>query len=134
MNQFFDLDIEVFSVSVAETIDWCERQKIVGSVDEGEEIRRRRNLGKQADELIHRASEEHSRLWNRVLRRNYTHSRLWRRGMELYRQAELSSIAPLSPQLRTPGLAPTKSLSEVLTEPEREEVVRSVVLRRSRLL
>jgi len=134
MNRFFGPDIEGLSVSLAETIEWCERQKIVGTFDEGEEIKRRRNLGKEANELIHRAYEERNRFWNRLLRRNYAHSRLWRRGMELYRQADLSSIAPLALQLRTPGLAPTKSLSEVQTEPEREEVVRSVVLRRSRLL
>jgi hypothetical protein len=134
MNQSFDLDAEVLSVSVAETINWCERQPIVAAIDESEEIKRRRNLGKQAGELIHRAIEKRSQFLNRLLRRNYTHSRLWRRGMELYRQADLDSIAPLSLQLRTPGLVPTKSLSDVQTESEREEVVRSVVMRRSRLL
>ena len=133
MNQSFDLDTEALSVSVAETIAWCECQKIVGTVDESEEIKRRRNLGEQAGELIRRAYAERSQFWSRLLRRDYMHSRHWRRGTELYRQADLSSIAPLSLQLRTPELAPTKSLGEVRTEPEREEVVRSVVLRRSQL-
>jgi hypothetical protein len=58
MNQSFDLGTEALSVSVAETIAWCERQKIVGTVDESEEIKRRRNLGKQARELIRRAYAE----------------------------------------------------------------------------
>jgi len=134
MNQHFELDTNALSVPVAETIAWCARQKIVESVDESEEIKRRRNLGKQASELIRRAYADRSRFWNRVLRRDHMHSSLWRRGTELYREADLSSIAPLSSQLRTPGLAPTKSLGEVRTEPQREEVVRSVVVRRSQLL
>jgi hypothetical protein len=44
MNQHFELDTKPLSVSVAETIAWCARQKIVGSVDESEEIKRRRNF------------------------------------------------------------------------------------------
>ncbi len=134
MNHAFDLDTESLTASLEEAIVWCERQKIVGTVDESEEIKRRRNLGKQAGELIHRAYSERTRFWNRLLRRDYVHSRLWRRGRELYRQADLSSIAPLSEQLRTTRLAPAKSLSEVRTEAERAEVVSSVVLRRSQLL
>jgi len=134
MNQSFDLDTEVLTESLEEAIAWCERQKIVGTVDESEEIKRRRNLGKQAGELVRRAYAERSRFWNRLLRRDYMHSRLWRRGTELYRQADLRSIAPLSQQLRTPGLAPTRPLSEVRTEPERAQVVSSVVLLRSQLL
>jgi hypothetical protein len=134
MNHSFDLNTESLTASLGEAIVWCERQKIVGTVDESEEIKRRRNLGQQAGELIRRAYSERTRFWNRLLRRDYMHSRLYRRGRELYRQADLSSIAPLSQQLRTTRLAPTKSLSEIQAEPERAEVVSSVVLRRSQLL
>ncbi len=54
--------------------------------------------------------------------------------MELHRLADLSSIAPLESQLRTPSLRPDTLLGEVRTSAERQELVRSVIERRSKLV
>jgi hypothetical protein len=91
-------------------------------------------LGEQAGELTRRAFQERDRLWNRILGRNYTKTRLWRRGMELYRQADLGSLAPLMQELRSPTVRPSGSVVEARTEQAREEIVRSVVVARSDLV
>jgi hypothetical protein len=51
--------------------------------------------------------------------------------MELYHQANLSSIAPLLEQLRNRTLRPNGSLAEARAEQVRDEIVRSVIVRRS---
>jgi hypothetical protein len=122
---------ESFRRSLAETIAWCGTQEVVATVEESEDIKKRRILGQQGGELTHRAFMERGRFWNRILRRHYTNTRLWRQGMELYRQANLSSISPLLEQLRNPTLRPNGSLAEARTEPVRDEIVRSVIVRRS---
>jgi len=54
--------------------------------------------------------------------------------MEMYCQADLSSIALLEAQLRTPSLRPKILLGEARTATDRQELVRSVVVRRSELV
>jgi hypothetical protein len=134
MDVTLDLGNETLRQSLAETFAWCGNQQIVASVEETEDVKRRRILGRQAGQLIHRAYTQRNRLWNRVLRRNYTETQPWRQGMELYRRADLSSIALLEGQLRTPSLCPSSSLSEVRTAADRDDIVRSVVARRSVLV
>jgi hypothetical protein len=63
-----------------------------------------------------------------------TDSARWRQGMELHRLADLSSIAPLKSQLRTPSLRPAGLLSGARTEAERQELVQSVIEKRSGLV
>jgi hypothetical protein len=135
MIHTFELGSAVISVSVAETILWCESQQLTATIEESDEIKARRSLGKQAGELAHRAFMERDRFWSRALRRKYTDSPLWQRSTELYRQADLGSIVPpLSAQLRTPAIGPIRPMSDCRTEQEREEVVRSVLMGRSKLL
>ena len=81
--------------------------------------------------MIRRAFMERNAFWNRGFRRNYTDSPLWRQGMELHRLADLSSIAPLESQLRTPSLRPDTLVGEVRTSAEQQELIRSVMERRS---
>jgi hypothetical protein len=134
MNVAFDLRNETLSRSLAETIGWCGSQQIITTTEETEDIKHRRSLGEQAGELTHRAFLQRNRLWNRILRREYHDSPLWRRGMELYRQADLSSIAPLGEQLRSPALHPAASIAEIRTNDERAELVREVIQKRSALI
>lgn len=134
MDALFDMKDESIRRSLGETIAWCGRQHIIASVDEPEEIRRRRHLGRQGSELIRRAYIERDRFWNRLLRRSYTDDRLWRQGSELLRQADLSSIAPLQDQLCSPALRPSKSLSQLRNNQDRHELVSSIILRRSELV
>src|SRR5579863_5796094 len=116
MDATFDVKGEVFRRSLAETIAWCGNREIIPTAEESEDIKKRRKLGEQAGELAHRAFLERDRLWNRILRRNYTKTRLWRRGMELYRQADLNSLEPLMRELRSPAVRPSGSLAEARTE------------------
>ena len=134
MDPTFDVQGEVFRRSLAETIAWCGNKEIIPIAEESEDIKKRRMLGAQAGELTHRAFLQRDRLWNRILRRNYTKTRLWRRGMALYRQADLGSLAPLMLELRDTAVRPSASLAEARTEQAREEIVRSVVVTRSDLL
>jgi hypothetical protein len=134
MDVTHDLKSETLRQSFAETVAWCGNQQIIASVEETEDVKHRRILGRQAGQLIRRAYMERNRLWNRILRRNYTETRQWRQGTDLYRQADLSSIAPLEGQLRTPSLRPSSSLSEVRAAADRDDIVRSVVTRRSVLV
>ncbi len=134
MDVTLDLENETLRQSLAETFAWCGNQQIIASVEETENVKRRRILGQQAGQLIHRAYTQRNRLWNRILRRNYTETQPWRQGMELYRRADLSSIGLLEDQLRTPSLRPSSSLSEVRTAADRDDIVLSVVTRRSVLV
>lgn len=130
----FDFKRESLCKSLAETITWCMRQELTATVEESEDIMRRRVLGQQGGELTRRAYMESGRFWNRIFRRNYTATRLWRRGTELFHEADLGAIAPLQDQLRTPSLRPSMSLAEVRVEHDREETVRAVVVRRSEFI
>jgi hypothetical protein len=134
MGDAFDLDSATFQQSLADTIAWCGSQQITSTFEETDDIRRRRSMGKQASELTHRAYEQRNQLWNRILRRDYTDSRLWKRGMNLHRQADLGSIVYLDSQLRTPALRPQLSMLEARTDHDKEELVRSVIVRRSELM
>jgi hypothetical protein len=134
MDVTHDLKSETLRQSLAETVAWCGNQQIIASVEDTEDVKHRRILGRQAGQLTRRAYMERNRLWNRILRRNYTETRQWRQGMELYRQADLSSIAPLESQLRTPSLRPSSSFSEVRAAADRDDMVRSVIARRSALV
>src|ERR1700733_9104290 len=110
MNEAFGLSSEALSQSLAETIAWCGSQQI-RITEDTDDIKRRRSLGEQAGQFAHRAFVQRNRLWNRILRRNYTDSRPWRRSKELYREADLGAIAdPLGQQLRSLVLRPSVSI------------------------
>jgi hypothetical protein len=134
MGDSFDRKSEAVCQPLAETKAWCGKQKITASVEEKDDVKHRRALGQQVGQLIRCALMESNGLWNRIFRRNYTDTRLWRKAMEMYRQADLSSIAPLEAQLRTPSLRPKTSLGEVRIATDRQELVCSVVVRRSELV
>lgn len=127
MNPTFDVTGERFRRCLAETIAWCGKKELLPTVEESEDIKKRRLLGEQAGGLTRRAFLERDQFWNRILRRNYTNTRLWRRGMELYRQADLDSLATLLQELRSPTIRPNGSLAKARTELAREEIVRSVI-------
>jgi hypothetical protein len=83
---------------------------------------------------MHKAHVDRGRFLNRLLRRDQYKSREWKRGVELMRQADPLSIAPLLQQLRGADLKPSHSLGEARPEKERQALVHSVIVRRSDLL
>jgi hypothetical protein len=113
VNDAFDLQSDLLRRSLAEAIAWCRSQTIVASVEETEDVKRRRSLAQQGSELMRRAFAEPDRLWDRLLKRDYTDSRLWRQGSVLLcNQRHLYSKA--------------RKIQD-----ERQEIVNSVVARRS---
>src|SRR5258708_25609355 len=99
MGNAIDLKSETICQSLAERRAWCGKQRITASVEETDDVKRRRVLGQQAAQLTRSALMRRNALWNRIFRRDYTDTRQWRKGMELFRLADLSSIAPLEAQL-----------------------------------
>ena len=134
MGDTFNLKNEALSRSLVETIVWCGNQQVAATAEESEEVKGQRMLGQQAAELTQRAYTQRDSFWNKIIRRDYTDTRLWRRGMELHRQANLSSVAPLKEQLRTPALRPSFSLAEVREDQERQAIVHSVIVKRVELI
>jgi hypothetical protein len=131
MDTTFDLKSESLCRSLAETTAWCDSQQIRATIEETDEVKHRREMGRHASELIRRAYAERGGFWNRLLRRKYTDSHSWRRAMELNRRADLGSIAPLAEQLRSAALRPAMSLAGARTRQKIEEIVQSVVEKRS---
>jgi hypothetical protein len=62
MDVTLDLESETLRQSLAETFAWCGNQQIIASVEETEDVKRRRILGGQAGQLIHRAYTQRNRL------------------------------------------------------------------------
>jgi hypothetical protein len=118
---------------LAETIAWCAGLEILADVEETEDARLQRETAKQAAKLIQRAYLQRNSFWNRFFHRDFSKSSSFRRGMELYRQADLT-YAPLKDQLRSRAICPTGTLSDARTDNERKAVVRSVVSKRSALV
>jgi hypothetical protein len=134
VSETFDLKSESVCWSLSETKAWCNQQKSTATVEETDDVKHRRVSGEQANQKFRLAFAERDAFWNKVFRREYTDSALWRQGMELHRLADLSSIAPLKSQLRTPSLRPAGLLSGARTEAERQELVQSVIEKRSGLV
>ena len=52
MDVTLDLGNETLRQSLAETFAWCGNQQIVASVEETEDVKRRRILGRQAGQFL----------------------------------------------------------------------------------
>ncbi len=98
-----------FRQSLAETIAWCARQRIVAEVDESAEIRHRRALIEQAGQLMQKACRH---ITDKSWLRDLWDKREYRRAMQLLDEADPGSIVPLKDQLRSKELQPDGSLSE----------------------
>jgi hypothetical protein len=115
-----------FRQSLAETIAWCERQRIVAEIEESAEIGHRRALIEQAGRLLQKAHQRVKGKWWAEL----FEQRDYRRAMTLLDEADPSSIVPLKDQLRSKELKPERSLSEA-PEDAREALVSKLVHERS---
>jgi hypothetical protein len=131
----FDLRADETRNSLEEVIAWCAGQRITATVEESEEVRRRRQMGERASELMSVAIRKQQGFWDRLLRRDYTKRREYRDAKELFRRADLASLPiPLSSQLRSPELSPPRKLEETRIDEERNALVRAVIERRRALV
>ncbi len=119
------IDEDWFRQSLAETIVWCMGLPIENDPDESSEIRRRRELGRQAGELYRRAHLSNGPEFIKKLQ--------YSRANRMFARARLLDIAPLEAQLRSPDLKPDPFLPDPSHE-KSNKILRSVVSRRAEIL
>lgn len=68
------------------------------------------------------------------LQRSLPNGRRWTRAMNLIREADPDSLAPLEHQLRSSMLKPADSIGHSCSEESRQEIVNGVINRRSLLI
>jgi hypothetical protein len=117
--------------SLAETVVWCNLQRLTSVAAETDEMRRRRNQIEEAGRILQRAQARAERKW---FRQDVYKSRDWQRAMRLLKEAKPDSLAPLEGQLRTSLLEPNIPLSRPQPEAERERIVAELINKRSQLL
>ena len=117
--------------SLAETVVWCNLQRLTSVAAESDEMRRRRNQIEEAGRILQQAQARAERKWFRL---DVCKSRDWERGMRLLREAKPDSLAPLERQLRSSLLEPNIPLSRPQSEAERERIVTELINKRSQLL
>ena len=130
----FNLDSEETNKSLAETMIYCARQRVLSWVEMVPDFGRRNDLNSEAGELRRRLDVGSKTLWNKLLGRNITRTEEWKRMCELLHKASQICISPLPELLRSADLKPNHPLDEARIEQEREILVRSVILKRSELL
>jgi hypothetical protein len=108
---------------LAEASCWCSKQSLSAESQETPDLLRRRRLVDEAGRLLASVSRQGS-----------YESREWQRALEMFKEADPDSIAPLEYQLRSPDLKPSSSLGETDSEETCRAVVADVIARRSRLL
>lgn len=109
-----------FLKALAETVCWCATQPTMSEATESQESVYRRGLIEEAGNILRR--------------RPAYESDKWRRAMDMLKEAQPDSLAPLEHQLRSSVLRPLANIGATITEEEREAIVSGVVSERSRLL
>lgn len=100
----FDLRAEEIRSSLAQTIAWCAGQQITATVEETEEVRRRRQMGEQASELSIRARGRQPRILSRLLCRDSAQSSEWQ--LDLHKRSTNPKAGhPPNRRIRSNGLA-----------------------------
>ena len=115
---------------VAEVAAWCSLQQLAGVHQDSPEEERRRELAKEASRLLATARYP----GNSWLRRLLPNERRWTRAMNLLKEADPDSLAPLEHQLRSSPLKPADSIGNSCSEESRREIVNRVIELRSSLV
>jgi hypothetical protein len=115
---------------VAEVALWCSLQKLTGFHEDSADEVRRRELMKEAARLLATARYKGD-TW---LQRSLPNGRRWTRAMNLLREADPDSLAPLEHQLRSSTLKPADSIGSSYSEESRQEIVNGVIALRSSLI
>jgi hypothetical protein len=131
MPQSFDLDRASAQLHLSEAVVWCTNRQLTATPLENSEIRRRLKLLDQAAELMHQAYLESGNVVGRFLRRDYSKTRKYQQALDLMAQINPASLPSVTKRLRSPELQPSLELSQAQTEQAREQIVQSVVSKRS---
>jgi hypothetical protein len=118
---------------LAETIAWCNWQRLINKPIESEEIKQRRALGERAANHAFAAHQlESASLFKWINRKKVKTMR--DEALRMYREARLEEIRPLAPQLRTPSLKPAEEFSPAQTAERRTAIVEAICSTRLQLL
>jgi hypothetical protein len=134
MPHSFDLDSASAQLHLSEAIVWCTNRQLTATPLENSEIRRRLKLLDQAAELMRQAYLESGNVVGRFLRRDYSKTRKYQQALDLMAQVNPASLPSVIKRLRSPELQPSLELSQAQTEQAKEQIVRSVVSKRSALI
>jgi hypothetical protein len=106
--------------ALEETVLWCSRQQLSPRAEETTELLRRRRLVDEAGKLLRQHAYE---------------TRGWQRAMEMLKEAQPDSLAPLEDQLRSAILKPSIPIEDICSKPEMIQViVAEVIAKRSQIL
>jgi hypothetical protein len=109
---------------------WCSLQALTGLHQDSPDEARRRGLVKEASSLLTSARYPGDS-W---LQRSLPNGRRRTRAMNLFREADPDSLAPLEHQLRSSTLKPADSIGSSCSEESRQETVNGVLVLRSLLI
>jgi hypothetical protein len=113
----------VLTQRVGEVALWCSLQELTAFHQDSAEEARRRELLKEANTLL--ATVKYKREgW---LQRLLPGEERWTRAMNLLREADPDTLAPLENQLRSPKLKPPNSIGSSYSEESRQEMVDAVI-------
>jgi hypothetical protein len=119
---------------LAETIAWCNFQKLINKPIESQEIKQRRSLGERAANHAFAAHQLESASVFKWVNRGKVKA-MMAEASQMLAEARLDEIRPLASQLRTPELKPSLQLYRATSEAERSGVIEMVgEARASRLL
>jgi hypothetical protein len=144
----------ILTKRVGEVALWCALQELTAFHQDSPEEARRRELMKEASRLLATASPHIDRDsgWRQTLfhpmaklmacftknpgsdRNNEPEGEGWTRAMNLIREADPDTLAPLENQLRSPKLKPPDSIGSSYSEESRQEMVDAVIDLRSSLI
>ncbi|MCX6593127.1 MAG: hypothetical protein NTZ56_16545 [Acidobacteria bacterium] len=112
---------------IAEVALWCSLQKLTAVHEDSPDEARRRALMKEAAHLLDAARSRGSGWLEELL----PDDRRWTRAMDLIKEADPDSLAPLENQLRSLELKPPDSIGSSYSDESRREIVNGVIDRRS---
>jgi hypothetical protein len=118
---------------LAETIAWCNLQRLINKPIESEEIKQRRALGERAANHAFAAHQLESASLFKWINRKKVRT-MQEEASRMNAEANLDEIRPLGSQLRTPALTPESLFQLGQTENARESIVHSIGDARAALL
>lgn len=119
----------ILAQRIDEVALWCSFQELTAFHQDSPDESRRRELLKEANRLL--ATPRPRASW---IQRFLPNGRRWTCAMNLIREADPDSLAPLEHQLRSSTLKPTDSIGSNCSEESIQEIVNQVVDLRSSLI
>ena len=120
----------ILAQRVDEVASWCSLQELTAFHQDSPDQAHRRELLKEANRLLTTARYK-GESW---LQRSLPNGRRWTRAMNLIKEADPDSLAPLEHQLRSSKLKPTHSIGGSYSEESIQEIVDGVIDLRSSLI